>query len=123
MSYDEEALFDFDPEEPRSPHYVKKVTRLPRAPPVDYEKERLKLEVERERREKEYLGEELDRTHAELKRASRMPPPRERPPPRAMRPPPIIERPIIEREPPYPRPRRVQEQFYEDYEDYDPRYY
>ena len=118
MSYDEELHFDLDYDEPRSPHYVKKVTRLPRAPQVDYEKERLKLEVERERREKEHLGAELDRTHAELKRASRMPSQRERYPPRIRRP-----SPIIEREPHYPRPRRVPEQYYDDYDYDDPHYF
>ena len=118
MSYDEEYHFDPDFEDPRSPRYIKKVTRLPRAPQVDYEKERLKLEVERERREKEHLGEELDRTHAELKRASRMPSQRERYPPRIRRP-----SPIIEREPLYPRPRRAPEPYYDDYDYVDPHYY
>ncbi|KAL6721625.1 hypothetical protein ACLMJK_000729 [Lecanora helva] len=117
MSFDDDLDFDLSFDEPA---FVKKVTRVPRAPQVDYEKERLKLEVERERRDKEYLTEELDRTHAELKRASRMPPPsRERYQlPRARRPPPIIER-----ETPLPRPRRVQEQYYDEYDDYDRGYY
>lgn len=118
MSYDDEPQFDLEYEDPPSPAYIKKVTRLPRAAPIDYEKERLKLELDRERREREYLGEELGKTHEELRRASRMPPPRERFPPRQRRPPPIIER-----EPPYPRPRRVQEPYYDDYDDYEPRYY
>ena len=118
LIYDEEPQFVSEYEEPRSPAYVRKVTRVPRPAPVDYEKERLKLELQRERRDKAVLGEELDRTHAELKRASRMPPLRERLPLRDRRPPPIIQM-----EPPYPRPRRVQDPYYDDYDDYDPRYY
>jgi len=131
MSYDDEP-FDFEYEEPRSATYAKKVTRLPKAPQVDYEKERLKLELERERsarererREKDMLDRELDRTAgeldrttAELHRNARMQMPmRERLPPRERRQPPIIERDFPPM--PMPRPRRAQKPLYDDYDDYD----
>lgn len=129
MSYDDEP-FDFEYDEPRSATYAKKIARLPKAPQVDYEKERLKLELERERsarererREKDMLDRELDRTAgeldrttAELHRNTRMQMPmRERLPPRERRQPLIIERGF----PPMPRPSRVPEPLYDDYDDYD----
>lgn len=119
MSYDDEAPFDMEYDAPPRSNaaYGRNLARTPKAPQVDYEKEMLRLELERQRMANDKLDRELDRTTAELHRtASARMPIRERIPMRAGIPRREMRPPIIERDS-MPLPRRRPEPAYEYYDD------